>query len=66
VDAKFLTDYKRVCPESDMVAQTCNPSFLGGGDREDHSLSSGLGEKLRPYLNQWLGAMACPSYTKKA
>jgi hypothetical protein len=39
------------------VLQTCNPSYLGGRDQEDHSfrLARQKGLLARPHLNQCLG-----------
>jgi hypothetical protein len=41
-----------------MVAQACNPSYLGGGDHEDHSSRPAQSKFMRPHLNKWLGTVA--------
>jgi hypothetical protein len=33
-----------------LVVYTCNPSYLGGRDQEDHSLKPAQATKARPYL----------------
>jgi hypothetical protein len=35
------------------VYQTCNPSYLGGEDQEDHSSRSAPAKLVRLHLNQW-------------
>jgi hypothetical protein len=52
-----------------MVAQACNPSYLGGRDQKDLSSRPAQAKKfMRSHLNQCLHAMtnAChPSYAGK-
>jgi hypothetical protein len=46
------------------VAHTCNPSYLGGRDREDCDLRLACAKKsMRPHLNRKkLGVVACACY----
>jgi hypothetical protein len=53
-----LGSIARPCPNKEKkmlgtVAHTCNSSYLGGEEWEDHSLKISLGKKLaRSHLNQ--------------
>jgi hypothetical protein len=49
------------------VAQACNPSYSGGGDREDHVWFEASSSKkfVRSHLDQWLDHDFHFSYTRK-
>jgi hypothetical protein len=51
----------KACPKADMVAHACNPSYLGGKDKEDQGSRLDRVKKLaRPHLNKKLGRWHSP------
>jgi hypothetical protein len=60
---------KKSSVEPAMVAQACNPRYLGGEDQKDQSSRPVWAKKFtRLHLNQWLSAALCtchPSYVEK-